>query len=338
MRIHITNIYNLAGAAAKSQHMVTAIAKDVLHANELGIHRYPADSDLPEMLRARLDGILAAVEQDDIVIFQSPTWNGIGFDRALIERLNVYRRGKKVFFIHDIPPLMFESNRCFLNEHIELYNKADLIILPSQNMADFLTEEGLSVKKIVAQKMWDCPISIDRSVTPEFHKVINFAGKTDGFKFSFTQEWKYDTVRLAVTAREGDWEHGTNIEFMGWFEDQNMLANALRRNGGFGLLWTGNDYCEEYMKLNACSKLSLYLASGLPVIVHGSIPEADTIRRKNLGLAVDSLDEAVERIENMTKEQYSEMMRNAGEFGELIRDGFFTKKVLTDAVFYLLQN
>lgn len=338
MKINITNIYGLGGTAEKAEQTVADIAKKTLHYNELSIYHYPFESDSPEMLRTRLDGIMAAVSHGDIVIFQSPSWNGIEFDKAFMSRLTAYSRLKKIIFINDVVPLMFESNRYLMKPYVEMYNQADLIIVPSQRMAEFLVGEGLSVKKIVIQRMWDCPVSIDTSVTPQFHKVINFAGKTDGTKFSFVQKWKYDTVRLAVTANEGDWEHGSNIQFIGWFRNEDLLANALRENGGFGLLWTGDEYWMEYMKMNACSKLSLYLASGIPVIVHSSIPEANTILNKNLGLVVDSLDEAVEKVENTTKEAYDRMVNNVEEFGQLIRGGYFAKKALTDAVFQLLYD
>ena len=338
MRIHITDIYNIGGTAAQCQNMVADIAKDIFHCNELGIHCYPVSTDSSEMLRARLDGILAAVGKEDMVIFQSPSWNGIGFDRALLERLNAYRKTKKIFFLHDVPPLMFESNRDFLGEHIELFNQADLLIVPSQKMAEFLAGEGLTVQKIVVQRMWDFPVSIDASVTPQFRKVMNFAGDTNRDKFSFAKGWNYDSVKLAVTAREGDWEHGANIEFLGWIQDQNILSNVIRKNGGFGLLWAEDGYWKEYMKLNANSKLSLYLAAGLPVMVPKSIPEAGTILRKNLGLAVESLDEAVEIVEGMEEGRYQQMVQNVGQFAELIRGGFFTRKALTDAVFYLLHD
>ena len=338
MKIHITNVYNVVGAAMESQHMVADIAKDVLGFNELGIYHYPVESDSSEMLRARLDGILAALGEEDIVIFQCPSWNGIAFDESLIKRVNIYRGIKKIFFINDVTPLMFENNRYLLGRYVELYNQADVIIVPSKKMVELLSSEGLKVRKIVIQRMWDCQVLVDTSVIPQFNKQISFAGKTDGDKFSFVQKWKYNNVKLAVTAREGAWKHGENIKFLGWFQNQNALVNVLRNGGGFGLLWTENGYWGEYMKLNACSKLSLYLAAGIPVIVHSSISEASTINRKKLGLVVDSLDESVEKLDGMSKEQYNQMVRSVDKFGELIRKGYFTKKALTDAVFHLLYD
>ena len=338
MRVHITNLYGLGGTAAEAQQRVTEIAQNSLHYNELGVYRYQVDSDSPEMLRTRIDGIIAAVGWNDIVIFQSPTWNGITFDERLMLQLSAYKGLKKIFFIHDIPPLMFEENRWLLKRYISLYNHADLIILPSENMADYLRAEGFTVSKIVVQKMWDFPVSIDFSINPQFKRVINFAGAANKDKFSFVKEWKYDTVKLLVTAAEGDWQHDEKVEFIGWFRDQNRLANALRGNGGFGLLWTEHEYTKEYMKLCACFKVSLYLAAGIPVIVHSSIPEASTIVRKNLGFAVTTLDEAVDKVESITEEQYGQMIKNVAEFGELVRGGFFTKKLLTDAVFNLLYD
>lgn len=340
MKVHITNIYghHFASTALKAQNRTADIAREALGYHELGIYCYKVKSDSPEMLASRLDGIIASVGYDDIVIFQYPTWNDIIFDKTLIRRLSQYRGLKKIFFVHDVLSLMFESNRYLLKEHIEFFNQADLLILPSRRMADILHREGLTVKKTVIQKMWDFPIMVDQTVTPRFRKVINFAGNPDLRKFDFAKEWNYDSVELRVTAGKEEWALGKNICFLGWFNNDIFLVNALRNSGGFGLVWTNDSYCGEYMEINANYKLSAYLAAGIPIIVKNSIAERDTIVRKNLGLAVDSLDEAVSRIENMNEDQYSEMLSNVALFSELIRDGYFAKKCLTDAVFKLLYD
>ena len=337
MKVHITNLYGVGGTASQTQQSVADIAKKNLHYNELGIFCYEVDSDTQEMLRTRIDGIIAAVGWgDDVVIYQSPSWNGIRFDEALIWQLGAYGGLKKIFFIHDVPPLMFESNRYLLKRYIDLYNQADLIILPSQNMEAFLRSEGLLVPKIMIQKMWDFPVAVDQTVVPEFRKAVNFAGNPNLRKFKFIKEWNYDSVELRVTADKGEWAQGKNICFLGWFNDDIFLVNALRNSGGFGLGWTDDPYWGEYMEVNANYKLSAYLAAGIPVIVNKNIAESETIVRKNLGMAVESLDEAVSRIENMNQDQYNEMLSQVALFSNLIRDGYFAKKCLTDAVFQLL--
>lgn len=340
MRVHITNLYgqHLESTAQKAQNRIARVAVENLGFHELGIFSYDMNSDSPEMLRTRLDGIIASVGFGDIVIFQFPTWNDFKFDEALLRQLNCYPGLKKVTFVHDMKSLMFESNRYLLPYELQFMNQTDLVILPSRRMADFLRSEGLTVEKIVIQRIWDFPVTIDSMVRPKFGRVINFAGRPDSWKFEFIRKWKYDTVELRVTAKGEDWAQGKNISFLGWFNDDTLLVNALRCSGGFGLLWSEDPYFREYMKMNACYKLSAYLAAGIPVIVRGEIPEKDTIIRKNLGLVVDSLDEAVEKVSAMTQEEYDRMVDDVAVFSNLIRDNHFAKKVLTDAVFQLLYD
>ncbi len=340
MRVHITNLYGIGGTTGKAQQMVADIAKRDLHFNELGIYKYPMHSDTADMLRTRLDGIVASVGHGDVVIFQLPTWNCIEFDEALVAHFNGYRELKKIFFLHDVPPLMDHRALKELDRYIALYNRADLMILPSQNMAGFLYSKGLTVKKTVIQRMWDAPVDIDLGEKPPFRRRVNFAADVIRVPRPFVQNWDSDEVELAITAPSGEyaWARGKNIRCLGWFNHENFLADALRKSGGFGLLWHDDPVWSEYMKRNACCKLGTYLGAGLPVIVHGSVPEAETVRRKNLGLAVDSLEEAVNQVARVTKEQYAEMAKNADSFGSLVRNGYFSRKLLTDAIFRLLYD
>ena len=340
MKVHITNLYGIGGTIGKAQWMTAEIATKELNYHELGIYKYPMNSDTPDMLRTRMDGIIASVSHGDIVIFQLPTWNGILFDEVFEEHFRGYRELKKIFFIHDVPPLMEKKLFGELDRYIAFYNRADLIILPSQNMADYLKERGLTVKKIVIQRMWDSPVDIDLTIMPKFRKRMNFAANVVMYPRPFIQNWNSREVELAVTAEPGNytWADNKNIHYLGWFNNESALADALRRSGGFGLLWHDDPVWIEYMKRNACCKLSTYLSAGLPVIVHNSVAEADTIRRKGLGLTVDSMDEAVEQVRCMTEERYNRMAQDADSFGNLVRQGYFAKKLLTDAVFELLYS
>ena len=340
MKIHITNLYGRGDTIGKAQQMTADIAKKDLHYNELGIYNYPMKSDTPEMLRTRLDGIIASVSHGDIVIFQLPTWNGFKFDEVFVDHFNGYRNLKKIFFIHDIPPLQNEGVPESLEQYISFFNRADLIILPSQRMVEFLKARGLTVDKVVIQRMWDSPVDVDMTQKPEFRKRINFATSIVSFLYPFVYNWNGDRIELAITAEPEQyiWGNKRDIHFLGWFNNQTMLANELRKSGGVGLLWRDDPMMMEYMKLNACCKLGTYLSAGLPVIVQSSLPEAEVIRKKNLGITVDSLDEAVEKIEHIKPDEYSQMVHDVDRFSYLIRNGYFTKKILIDAVFNLLYD
>lgn len=337
MRVHITNVYGLSGTAAKAQQAVVNIARRMLHCNELGIYHYQVESDTPELLHKRLSGIMAPVDFRDIVIFQVPTWNGIKFDLALFEQFKNYRC-RSIIFVHDVTPLMFEENRYLLGQYIELYNQADVLIVPSQSMAEFLCSKGLNVKRVVVQKMWDYKVSLGEKARPPFKKLIHFAGNPNAeSKFGFVKKWNYVNVPLSVTTDDGEWAEERNIRFLGWYNDDNLLVNALRKSGGVGLLWSEDSYWCEYMKMNACYKMSTYLAAGLPIIVPRGIAEQNTVVRKGLGFVVESLDEAVERVEGMDKKEYENMTKNVEDFSKLLRNGYFTKKVLLDAMFEIFD-
>ena len=205
MKVHITNLYGIGGTVGNAQQMVANIAKKDLHYNELGIYRYAMQSDTSDMLRTRLDGIIASLSHGDIVIFQLPTWNSINFDEMLVAHMSGYRGLKKIFFLHDVPPLMEKELFGELERYIAFYNRADLIILPSHNMADYLRAKGLMVKKIVIQRMWDAPVDIDLTKVPKFRKRLNFAANVVMYPRPFVQNWNSSRVELAVTAEPGHW-------------------------------------------------------------------------------------------------------------------------------------
>lgn len=89
------------------------------------------------------------------------------------------------------------------------------------------------------------------------------------------------------------------------------------------------------MQYNTSYKLSTYLAAGLPIITAPTIAQRELIETKKLGIIANSLTDAVSQIENLTAEEYGEMIAGVDRFANLIRNGYFTKRVLTEAVFNL---
>lgn len=332
MTVHITDLHGMAyfSVAQIAQNMVTRIATNELNFDPFTIYFYSWPDEPGDVISARFDGIIAALQDGDTVIVQSPSWNTIEWDQKFFDRISIYHNIKKIIFVEDIPPLMFESNKYMLPQYIDYYNKADVLILASRKLYDYLRVHGLKPKKYVIQHMWDHISQVNPYIIPKNNKVINFAG--DPKKFDFVKDWKSDKVKLNVYSEPLEGVNNPNITFTHW-QDDPVLINSLRQAGGFGLVWSEEPYWLKYMKLNASYKLSTYLAAGIPLIVNSDTPEKDTIVNKHLGIIADSIDEAVEKVEKMSDMQYNQMKDSIDQFAKLIRGGYFTKRALIEAVF-----
>lgn len=181
MKIHFTNLFGQSSrsVALMAQNDIMKIVRE-LGVNELGIYFYDQTDESWGELNSRMDGILAGVSFGDIVFVQSPSWNGIEWDSHLVHKLESLQV-KLVTFIHDVPPLMFEeSNYYLMPAYIEMYNKSDVVVVPSEQMYHKLVAEGLTVKKYVVQKMWDLTHQLDLH-SPQFEKKLIFSGKPSRF-------------------------------------------------------------------------------------------------------------------------------------------------------------
>lgn len=331
MKVHITNLYGQSplSVALMSQNMVTDLAKQ-LNFKEIGIYHFNADGESYENLAIRFDGMNAAVGNGDVVVFQYPSWNGIHFDGSYIGRLGIYANLKRIIFIHDIPPLMFSSNYYLMERTIEVFNMADALIVPSEAMLQVLRDHGLTVQKVFIQHMWDHTIEafINR---PTFNRVVNFAGNPA--RFPFVNGWRYPH-QLKLYSDAGVSDPELNVAHQGWKFKEELLM-SLNQNGGFGLVWVQGEDADYYNK-NVSYKLSTYIAAGLPVIVPRTLSNAAIVEQYGLGLVVDSLDEANDRLAQLSEQDYQLMIDKVMAYRELIVNGCFAKKALMDSVFAVL--
>lgn len=89
------------------------------------------------------------------------------------------------------------------------------------------------------------------------------------------------------------------------------------------------------MKYNASYKVSTYLRAGIPIVAHKSISCANLIEKNNWGILVDTLEEAVEIINNMSEEEYQKYIDSVSKVSFLLGSNWFTKKLLVDAMYEL---
>lgn len=330
MKIFITCINGLAGTAQYAQIMVSNIAH-MLGFRNIGIFFYDSKEESDQSLSSRYDGIIASISPGDIVFFQHPTWHPLKFEEGLINRIKAYG-GRVIIVVHDVESLMIESSRFMLRYAIDLFNSAEALVVPSYAMKKFLQENGIrGDMKYVVQEIWDYTTDIEFSWASGFQKEIHFAGNPS--KFLFPYKWNFDIPLKVYTSEQCT---GANVQGMGWMDSSRLLLEMAK--GGFGLVWYGEDYWHQYMKYNNSFKLSAYLAAGIPVIVPRGISNQYLIEKNHLGLIVDSLDEAVDRVKNMEESDYQGYVQHLRNFSTLIRNGYFTKKFLIDALQMLMRQ
>ena len=89
--------------------------------------------------------------------------------------------------------------------------------------------------------------------------------------------------------------------------------------------------------MNISHKVSTYLAAGIPVVVPSYLSNASFIQEKGLGYVVNSLEEANRLVEHTTAEAYQHMVENVYKVSYILKEGYFTKKLLIAAVMQVLD-
>lgn len=266
---------------------------------EMGIYHYNTSAESVESRNSRLDGMIAGIQWGDIVVCQFPTWNGLQFERALVNHIKAYHC-HIVIFIHDVPALMFESDRYLMGEIADLYNQSEVLIVPSYTMKEFLLENGVRADmKFVIQEIWDFTTDIQFMDLPRLKKEIHFAG--DLGRFLFSHQWDYHVPLKLYSDKPCT---GKTVQRMGRMNPSALLLELAK--GGFGLVWYGDECWHQYMKYNSNTKLSTYLAAGIPVINPRGISNQYLVEENHLGLVVESLDEAVDKALNVSEKEYQE--------------------------------
>lgn len=145
MKIHITNIYNFN----KDDQLVQcqqkfADAGRSLGFYGMGIFSYPVETDSPSELSKRLDGVIAALESEDVVIMQLPTFNGIKYEQLLFSKIKAYKNTKIVLLFHNTDMCLGQEGNKTYTEYMNLCKRADQVILLSAADRGRFLKEGIS--------------------------------------------------------------------------------------------------------------------------------------------------------------------------------------------------
>lgn len=240
------------------------------------------------------------------------------------------RNIKLIFLIHDLDSLRggnAEQERKFLKY-------SDTLIVHNSVMEAYLRKNGYADKEIYPLGLFDylLPGKPERRKNDKEDIIIagNLKKEKVGYIYSLGEIGK--DVRFHLYGPNYDETvEMENVTYEGQYRPDE-LPEKLR--GGFGLVWDGDsvDSCTgeygEYLKYNNPHKTSLYLASGIPVIIWKKAALAGTVEENNIGITVDSLREIPEKIQKMTQEEYDNILINVIETGTKLRSGQMLLSVL----------
>ena len=286
-----------------------------------------------------LSQAFSRLKSGDQLLIQFPMLHHSFFTTYLVKRLQA--RGVKVYFIiHDLEVLRYANLdtvplkhkiRVHLQES-SLLKVADGVIAHNPIMKSVLVEKGLPKHKLVSLEIFDylIPNYQEKDGLSKDQPIIvagNLAQEKAGYLYQLPARPAYNLYGVGFDESRAL----ENEAYFGSFLPDELPA-ALE--GGFGLVWDGDsaETCSgvfgEYLRYNNSHKASLYLASGFPLVVWKQSALSHFVLEKNCGVAVESLHDLKNTIENLSDADYQELVANAKNIGKKIRDGFYLTSAL----------
>ncbi|CUM74777.1 beta-1%2C6-galactofuranosyltransferase [Anaerostipes hadrus] len=280
------------------------------------------------------------VDEGDVILLQHP-FRVKQFGREkFLKNLKLKKNIKYISLVHDVE----ELRKSLYNEYYEkefaiMCMLADVIIVHNDKMKDFFVKKGIPKEKLVVLEIFDYLQKKDSNKTKKyFEKQITVAGNLDINKCKYIGELcKLNKIKIQLYGPNFDnkMKKYSNIQYGGSVPSDIIPKKLI---SGFGLVWDGNSLegCRgntgQYLKYNNPHKLSLYLSSGLPVVVWSQAAEAQFIETNEVGLVVDSLFELQEKLSNMTAKQYDLYAKKTKKIANLLVNGYYTKTALAKAL------
>ena len=279
------------------------------------------------------------LKSGDQLLIQFPMLHHSFFTTRLVRKIQ--RRGVQVYFIiHDLEALRYANLdtvplkhkiRVHLQES-SLLKVADGVIAHNPIMKSVLVEKGIPEHKLVSLEIFDylIPNYQEKDGLSKDQPIIvagNLAQEKAGYLYQLPARPAYNLYGVGFDESRAL----ENEAYFGSFLPDELPA-ALE--GGFGLVWDGDsaETCSgvfgEYLRYNNSHKASLYLASGFPLVVWKQSALSHFVLEKNCGVAVESLHDLKNTIENLSDADYQELVANAKNIGKKIRDGFYLTSAL----------
>ena len=291
--------------------------------------------------------ILKTMQSGDVLVFQYPLY-ACRVLPQYIDRIH-QKKIRMIVLIHDLETLRkgiagaVEVNISAVeNLEKELLPKFDAVICHNEKMKQHLLSVGYQADKVLCLEIFDylsdakVKVRTQKSSTPSIAVAGNLLKTKSGYIYHIHDDAHNEGLDVHLFGLSFD-EECTNekLKYHGSFP-AGELPEKLE--GDFGLVWDGvsAETCAgntgEYLRYNNPHKTSLYLSSGLPVIVWKQAAMADFVLKQQVGIAVNSLYELEDAVRSVTEEEYAAMCENTRGIAEKLRNGYFFYKAQDEGI------
>lgn len=282
----------------------------------------------------------------DVVIFQHPMY-GNRVSEKMIPRIK--KKGVKfVVLIHDLESLR-KGISGVIKENVKtneiadnlLLKHFDAIICHNEHMRQYMVSQGFDSNKLINLEIFDYLSDVmPKNKYNEIDNSIIIAGNLAQGKCGYIYDIYSNGMNQKLTTHLFGINYeekfaSTMMKYHGSFKPEEL---PMYLEGSFGLVWDGIT-CQtcagntgEYLKYNNPHKTSLYLSSGIPVVVWSHAAIADFVQKNNVGICVDSLERLDEVISKISNDEYKEMINNTKEISEKLHNGYYFYTALNKAL------
>lgn len=279
------------------------------------------------------------IEEGSIVLFQHPFHYPQLTRERILRKIKETKKAKIISLVHDVEELrVFRFNDYYAGEFRTMIDIADVLIVHNEKMKQWFVDRGIVPDRIVCLEIFDYLQPQNKENLPTFEKCITIAGNLDTTKCGYIRQLNEIPevgVKLYGPNFDEKMKDYPNVRYEGSFPSDEIPGKL---QSGFGLVWDGDSIngCQglsgQYLKYNNPHKLSLYLSSGLPVVIWKDAAEASFVEQKHVGICVDNLHELQGVFEKISDTDYAEMAQNVRELSKDLCKGQYAIKAIEEAI------
>lgn len=284
----------------------------------------------------------ACVPKNATVLMQHPFHH-----KQLIRSRTLYRMKKRkhvrfISFVHDVEELRgYRYSDYYQREFREMTELADVLVVHNDVMKGWFIQKGIPEERLISLEIFDYLLDRPDYTRPRFSDRVNIAGNLSLARSGYLAGLgRCGKTAFMLYGPNPDSElcNSPNISY-GGNKTPDEIPGCLTE--GYGLVWDGDspEGCKgpagEYLKYNNPHKLSLFIVSGIPVVIWREAAEAGFVRKHHIGITIDSLLQLPEELDKVDEKEYIQMQAAEEDLRRKMIRGQYGTAAIRKALEYL---